>query len=139
MQKGENAGYQHFLIFFHNVFKRPLLQGRERLGLFCKKVHCKLFVITLLYSCLNPLPVDKFFTLPNRMSLQTKISNLTKMEKKLSKEKENTVGKGEIARHEQFLLFQPCFRKACFPEASNGVIVWEWVKLTYMYKKGLKW
>ena len=29
---------------------------------------------------------------------------------------ENTVGKGEIAQ------------KACFPGASKGVIVWEWVK-----------
>ena len=36
---------------------------------------------------------------------------------------ENTVGKGEIARYEQFLLFQ----KACFPGASKAVVVWEWV------------
>ena len=49
--------------------------------------------------------------------------------RKLSKRVENTVGKGEIARHEQFLLFPQCFPKACFPEASKGVIVWEWVKL----------
>ena len=39
----------------------------------------------------------------------------------------NTVGKGEIARYEQFLLFQQCFQKAYFPGASKGVIVWEWV------------
>ena len=37
------------------------------------------------------------------------------------------MGKGEIARNEQFLLFPQCFQKACFPEASKGVIVWEWV------------
>ena len=36
--------------------------------------------------------------------------------------------KGEIAHYEQFLLFPQCFQKACFPEASKGVIVWEWVK-----------
>ena len=41
---------------------------------------------------------------------------------------ENTVGKGEIARYEQFLLFPQCFQRACFPGASKGVIVWEWVK-----------
>ena len=41
---------------------------------------------------------------------------------------ENTVDKGEIARYEQFLLFPQCFLKACFPGASKGVIVWEWVK-----------
>ena len=38
------------------------------------------------------------------------------------------MGKGEIARHEQFLLFPQYFQKACFPGASKGVIVWEWVK-----------
>ena len=47
--------------------------------------------------------------------------------RKLSKQIENTVGKGEIARDEQFLLFPLCFQKACFPGASKGVIVWEWV------------
>ena len=45
----------------------------------------------------------------------------------LSKRLENTVGKGEIARYEQFLLFPQCFQKAFFPGASKGVIVWEWV------------
>ena len=49
--------------------------------------------------------------------------------RKLSKRVENTVGKGEIARFEQFLLFPQCFQKACFPGASKGVIVWEWVNL----------
>ena len=39
------------------------------------------------------------------------------------------MGKGEIARYEQFLLFPQCFQKACFPGASKGVIVWEWVKM----------
>ena len=47
---------------------------------------------------------------------------------KLSKWVENTVGKGEIVHYEQFLLFPQCFQKACFPGASKGVIVWEWVK-----------
>ena len=37
------------------------------------------------------------------------------------------MGKGEIALYEQFLLFPQCFQKACFPGASQGVIVWEWV------------
>ena len=46
----------------------------------------------------------------------------------LSKWIENIVGKGEIARYEQFLLFPQCFQKGCFPGVSKGVIVWEWVK-----------
>ena len=32
---------------------------------------------------------------------------------KFFKRVENTVGKGEIARYEQFLLFPPCFQKTC--------------------------
>ena len=48
--------------------------------------------------------------------------------RKFDKRVENTVGKGKIARCEQFLLFPQCFQKTCFPGASKGVIVWEWVK-----------
>ena len=48
--------------------------------------------------------------------------------RKFSKRVENTGGKWEIGSCEQFLLFPQCFQKACFPEASKGVIVWEWVK-----------
>ena len=51
--------------------------------------------------------------------------------RKLSKRVENTVGKGEIARYEQFLLFLQCLQKACFPGMSKGVIVWEVVKVAW--------
>ena len=33
--------------------------------------------------------------------------------RKFSIRVENNVGKGEIARYEQFLLFPQCFQKAC--------------------------
>ena len=33
--------------------------------------------------------------------------------RKFSKPIENTVGKGEIARYEQFLLFPQCFLRTC--------------------------
>ena len=46
-------------------------------------------------------------------------------ERKLSKQVENTVGKGDIAHYEQFLVFLQCFQKACFLGASKGVIVSE--------------
>ena len=49
--------------------------------------------------------------------------------RRLSKLVKNTVGKGEIACYEQFLLFPQYFQKARFPGASKGVIVWEWVKV----------
>ena len=56
---------------------------------------------------------------------------IDKIGRKLSKQVENTEGKGEIARYQQFLLFPRCFQKTCFPEESKGVIVWEWVKPIY--------
>ena len=49
--------------------------------------------------------------------------------RKLSNWVENTAGKGEIARYEQFLLFPQCFQKASLAGASKGVIVWEWVNV----------
>ena len=33
--------------------------------------------------------------------------------RKFFKQVENTAGKGEIARYEQFLLFPQCFQKTC--------------------------
>ena len=50
--------------------------------------------------------------------------------RKLSKLVQNTVGKGEIACDEQLFLFPQCF-----PWASKGVVVWEWVKITGMHGK----
>ena len=52
--------------------------------------------------------------------------------RKLSNRVENTVGKGEIARYEQFLLF-PVFSKGLFPMGVKGVIVWEWVNCLIIY------
>ena len=41
---------------------------------------------------------------------------------------ENIVGKGEIACTSNFNLFPQSFQKASYQDASEGVIVWEWVK-----------
>ena len=55
---------------------------------------------TFFYSSkLKPLPDDNF--------------KFDENGRKLSRQVENTVGKGEIARHEQFLLFPLCFQKPC--------------------------
>ena len=61
----------------------------------------------------NPFPNDKFQTLPNWKTLQMTISNFDNNGWKFSKQVENTVGKGEIACYEQFLLFPQCFQKTC--------------------------
>ena len=40
-------------------------------------------------------------------------SELDQVSRKVSKWVENTMGKGEIARYEQFLLFSQCFLEKC--------------------------
>ena len=102
--KGENAGNQHFLLFpYFNTYLRQ-------------------------NSSFNPLPDNKIL---ERSKLKQSADDNFKFDKnsrKFSIRVENTVGKGEIALYEQFLLFPQCFQKACFPRVSKGVIVWEWVK-----------
>ena len=77
---------------------------------------------------INPLPDDKILDSSKLKELADDIFKFDENGRKLSKRVENTVGKGEIARYEQFLLFPQCFQKACFPGDSKGVIIWEWVK-----------
>ena len=45
--------------------------------------------------------------------------------RKFSKWIENTVGKGDIARYEQFLLFPQCFEKTCTAHTYKSRLVWE--------------
>ena len=47
---------------------------------------------------------------------------------KFSKRVENTVGKGEIARYEQFLLSPHCFQKTYTADTQKPGLVLEWVK-----------
>ena len=77
---------------------------------------------------LNPLTDDKFLDSSKLKEFADDNFKFDENGRKLSKQVENTVGKGEIARNEQFLLFPQCFLKPCFPWPSKGV-VWEWVKL----------
>ena len=48
--------------------------------------------------------------------------------RKFSKRVENTVGKGEIARYEEFLLFPQCFQNTCTADTSKPGLVWERAK-----------
>ena len=41
---------------------------------------------------------------------------------------ENTVGKGEIDRYEQFLLFPQCFQKTCTADTLKPGLVWKRVR-----------
>ena len=67
----------------------------------------------------NPLPKDR---------LKEFADNNLKLDengRKLSIQVENTVGKGEIARYEQFLLFPQCFQKTCTADTSKPGFVRE--------------
>ena len=113
VEKGENAVYQHFLLF-PQCFQRVLYfsQGRLKLGV-CGKGLTHYQTTNSDSAKLKKFADDNF--------------KFDENGRKLSKRVENTVGKGEIARYEQFLLFPQCFQKVCFPGASKGVIMWEWV------------
>ena len=78
-----------------------------------------------IYKYVNLLQDDKILDWSKLKQLHTTILNLMKIAESSLNRLENTVGKGEIAHYEQFLLLQQCFQKACFPGASKGVIVWE--------------
>ena len=78
-------------------------------------------------TSLNPLPDEKILDSSKLKEFADDNFKFDENGRKLSKRAENTVGKVEIARYEQFLLFPQCFQKVCFPGASKGVIVLEWV------------
>ena len=64
------------------------------------------------FSTCNPLPDDKIL---DRSKLKQSADHNFKFHensRKFSKQVEKTVGKGEIARYEQFLLFPQGFQKA---------------------------
>ena len=50
--------------------------------------------------------------------------------KQFSKQKENTVGKGEIARYEQFLLFPQCFKRLVLHTRKNQGLFWKGLTLS---------
>ena len=63
----------------------------------------------------NSLPDNEIL---DRSKLKQSADDCFKLDensRKFSKWLENTVGKGEIARYEQFLLFPQCFSEGLFP------------------------
>ena len=60
----------------------------------------------------DPVLNNKFQTVPKRQCADDNIQ-FNENGVKNSKRIENTMGKGEIARYEQFLLFPQCFQKTC--------------------------
>ena len=92
---GENAGCQHFLVS-QDCFLKAFHQARRKSSFHDTELTFPKRQI-LYSSKLEEFADDNFI--------------LDKNAKKFSKPLENTVGNGEIARYEQFLLFQQCFQK----------------------------
>ena len=65
----------------------------------------------------NPFPDDKKLTLSKKKAYADVLDRV-----------ENIVEEGENAGYQHFLLFPHCFGKISFPDTTEGVIVWEWVK-----------
>ena len=74
----------------------------------------------------NPLPDDKNLDWSKLKQFADDNFKIDENSRNFSKWVENTVGKGEIAPYEQFLLFPLCFQELYFPGVSKGVTVWEW-------------
>ena len=108
--------------FYLGAYKERIRQKRGRLKIMFPDER-------LVVGCIGVKPITRRQILDSSKLKEFADDNFKFDEngRKLSKRVENTVGKGEIARYERFLLFPQCFQKACFPGASKGVIVWEWV------------
>ena len=72
---------------------------------------------------MNPLPDEPVLHSPNSAANENMTANTKTNGDQLSVLVENIVGKGEIARYEQFLLFPQCFQKQSVVDASKRVSV----------------
>ena len=64
-------------------------------------------------SRFSPFPNNKILDWSKFREFADDNFKFDEMGSKVSKRVENTVGKGKIARYEQFLLFPQCFQKSC--------------------------
>ena len=94
-------------------------------GLICCKSICKILILIDWFQLVEPITRQQILDSSKLKEFADDNFIFDENRRKLSKWVENTVGKGEIARFGQFLLFLQCFQKACFPGASKGIIVWE--------------
>ena len=96
---------------------------RKRRNCWFPTTYSKVFRPTL-----KTFPNNKFQSFPNGKRWQKTISGLMKMTES-SPKAENTVGKGKIAHHEQFLIF-PVFSKdfTCNADMEKTRTVWQRVK-----------
>ena len=61
----------------------------------------------------EPFPERQILDSSKRKEFADENFKFFENDRKFSEQVEKTVGKGEIARYEQFLLFPKCFHKTC--------------------------
>ena len=102
--------------------------------------------LVLIQYAPTPYPITRRQILDSSKLKETADDNFKFDEhlRNLSKRVENTVGKGEIARYEQFLLFPQCFQKA-FSQGhqkvslcGNGLYTWPEFPPTYRVRLHLR-
>ena len=135
MRKRKNAGYQHFLFFF---FPRCFKPNQRQKSSFWLISFSRLQILPI-WTNLEFCHLVRNQVFPKRQNLDS--SKLKEFAddnfrfkengRKLSKLVENTVGKGEIARFDQFLLCPQCFQKAS--------TVWERVNYKIMLRDFVKY
>ena len=79
-----------------------------------RKLMVRLYQPFLLFSQnFQPFPERQILDSSKLKEFADDNFKFVKNVKNISWKVENTVGKGEIARYEQFLLFPQCFQKTC--------------------------
>ena len=73
------------------------------------------------FKVFNPLPNDKIVDVTKLKTSADNKSNIAYMMISLFDRVENTVGKGENAGHQHFLLFPQCFPKPSFKRKKSGL------------------
>ena len=92
------------------------------------------------FKVFNPLPNDKIVDVTKLKTFADNKSNITYKTISLYDRVENTVGKGENAGYQHFLLFPQCFPKPSWRHKKSGLcdkglkleIVWERFRMLYL-------
>ena len=97
--------------------------------LFCifltwKAIVCTVTQILYSYEVFNPFPNDKILDLTELKAFADNKLNVTKLMSSLYDRVENTVGKGENADYQHFLLFSQYFLKPSSLRSFKVGIVW---------------
>ena len=90
----------------------------------CNFFHLDLIKSLKFHYFLNPLPNDKFLEITNLKAFADDKLNVNKMTISLCDRVKNTVGKGENAGYQHFLLFPYCFQKPSLLGSLKVGIVW---------------